>query len=240
MPEKEDKINKEREIYLDVGCGIGSSADFYTLNNGAQKVGVDIEEYLVREISKKESQGHFVVTDAHALPFTSNTYETVYCTHALEHMKHPKRVLSEMVRVTKPEGQLVLTVPHPRYESVVGKLINGYHGPFMHRHVFSPQGIKSLVEEAGFKVKKITTQKWWAAALITSKFLFNHFFPRMEVELGIGKLIPKNVKGGSDSSKTPTRISKVKRLAAIILNLIRPLNQLYPWETSIEAVKTKI
>jgi ubiquinone/menaquinone biosynthesis C-methylase UbiE len=47
-----------------------------------------------------------------SLPFEDNTFDTVICTHALEHIKDHHRALRELLRVTK--GRLIITVPRQR------------------------------------------------------------------------------------------------------------------------------
>lgn len=49
------------------------------------------------------------VADAHELPFKDNSYEIVICREVLEHVKDPKKVLSELHRVLVPGGVLLLS-----------------------------------------------------------------------------------------------------------------------------------
>jgi ubiquinone/menaquinone biosynthesis C-methylase UbiE len=83
----------ESEV-LDVGSG-GSSYSRYFPN----RLTVDIDPARQPEI----------VADAHALPFAPESFELVLCTEVLEHVKNPSQVISELNRVLKPGGMLLLT-----------------------------------------------------------------------------------------------------------------------------------
>ena len=51
------------------------------------------------------------VADADRLPFASCSFDVVICTQTLEYVEDPRRTLSEIYRVLKPEGVLLLSVP---------------------------------------------------------------------------------------------------------------------------------
>jgi SAM-dependent methyltransferase len=49
--------------------------------------------------------------DAHGLPFREGSFDTVLCLEMLEHVPDPDRCLQQIVRVLRPGGRLLLTVP---------------------------------------------------------------------------------------------------------------------------------
>jgi SAM-dependent methyltransferase len=49
------------------------------------------------------------VGDIHSLPFHDNEYGTIVCTEVLEHCHTPQKAISELHRVLKPNGKLLLT-----------------------------------------------------------------------------------------------------------------------------------
>jgi len=79
---------------LDIGSG-GSSYDRYFPN----RITVDIDP------ARKPD----VVGDAHSLPFKDGEFEFILSTEVLEHLKNPRLAISEMHRVLKKDGTLVLT-----------------------------------------------------------------------------------------------------------------------------------
>lgn len=52
-----------------------------------------------------------IQADAYRLPFRDETFDTVLCTEVLEHTHSPQLALSEVHRVLKPGGKLLLTTP---------------------------------------------------------------------------------------------------------------------------------
>jgi SAM-dependent methyltransferase len=79
---------------LDIGAG-GSSYHRYFPN----RVSIDIDP------ARKPD----VVADAHALPFKDQEFEALLCTEVLEHLRDPRTAVSEMSRVLRSGGTLILT-----------------------------------------------------------------------------------------------------------------------------------
>lgn len=82
------------EKVLDVGSGGSSYQRFFP-----NRLSVDIDP------ARKPD----VVADAHSLPFKEGEFGFVLSTEMLEHVQDPKKVVSELMRVLRPGGTLVLT-----------------------------------------------------------------------------------------------------------------------------------
>ncbi len=69
---------------------------------------------LSREILKRyEISPDFIINSpGEIMPFEDNTFDVVYSTNVLEHVKDPQAVLKESVRVLKPGGILQFVVPN--------------------------------------------------------------------------------------------------------------------------------
>lgn len=246
--------NPERKPYaLDVGCGVGSSSGFYALNKEAVRVGIDVNERLVKEISEKEPQSHFVVAEAEHLPFTDQAFEKVYCTHVLEHLKRPLDTVGETHRVLESKGQLVVSTPHPLYEKVNQKITPALHVAVEHHKVFTATTLKRLLKDNGFEVTKISKRFGIATIKNSLLFLINRFFYKREIESQTGRLIFEH----GEISKTKRKwrrflqklsrdldtlifISENKTAALKRYRLLAPLrwfNHLCPWEIYAEAEK---
>ena len=52
-----------------------------------------------------------LLCDAHSLPIKTNCIEEIICAETLEHVRDPKKVLEEILRVLKPGGHCYLTIP---------------------------------------------------------------------------------------------------------------------------------
>jgi len=88
-------------LILDVGCGSDVSYRFRPYFKA--NVFLDIERPIT-------SIPNFVVGDICHLPFRTGSFEEVYCSHVLEHVKHPIKALRELIRVSK--NTLTIKVPH--------------------------------------------------------------------------------------------------------------------------------
>ncbi|MAG44570.1 hypothetical protein CL633_01645 [bacterium] len=69
-----------------------------------------------------------ILARAEKIPMPNETYDFVYSSHCLEHVKCPKKVLKEWIRILKPGGLLILILPHKYfYHNVRDKKGNASH-----------------------------------------------------------------------------------------------------------------
>ena len=96
------------ERALDVGCGAGALAYALAPLVG-EVVGVDSSEDLVDVAREHAPPGAtFVLGDAEALPFPYGDFDLVGCLRVLHHVRRPELVVSEIARVTRPGGRILL------------------------------------------------------------------------------------------------------------------------------------
>lgn len=94
---------KLREKVLDLGCGTGLLADFLKI----PLFGCDISFEMLKKAKKR---GMLVVqADLDALPFKSETFNSVVSFTALQNLPAPDAVLSEIKRISKSDATIVLT-----------------------------------------------------------------------------------------------------------------------------------
>jgi len=85
---------------LDVGCGNRPYEPL--LRNVAEYVGIDVNYQTGRPT---------VSGLAYALPFAADSFDTVFSTQTLEHVEEPHLAVTEMARVLRSGGYLILTAP---------------------------------------------------------------------------------------------------------------------------------
>ena len=104
---------KSGERVLDVGCGVGFLTHGMALKVGeaGQIIGIDKNPEMISHAQKRcESlrQTGFHVGDAAQLPAENETVDAVSCTQVLLYVNDVSKVLSEMMRVLKPGGRIVI------------------------------------------------------------------------------------------------------------------------------------
>jgi len=146
---------------LDVGC-----CDGWILSTLAGKHdvhGVDIGEELVRRAKENglKARVHDVATAP--LPYKDGEFDVVFSGETIEHQVDTDWFLSELNRVLKPGGTLVLTLPNVRTLVSIGMMIfMGLPPKFSARYRashfrdFTLKVGKIAIENHGFEILKIT------------------------------------------------------------------------------------
>ena len=102
---------------LDVGCGNGDDVRTLAQSVGEDGlvVGVDLSAALIAGAEAHPDNARlpvkFIVDDAHALRFEDATFDRCRADRVFQHVPERERVLSEMVRVTKPGGWISVGDP---------------------------------------------------------------------------------------------------------------------------------
>jgi SAM-dependent methyltransferase len=109
---------------LDVGCG--SSRIISALPKGS--VAADI---LLRKLRySRRYRAPLVQASAFALPFADESFSCVLCSQVIEHVPKDSPILSELVRVLKPGGRLVLGTPdYANWQWVITEKAYGVFAP---------------------------------------------------------------------------------------------------------------
>ncbi len=114
----------EGHCVLDVGCGAGYF--LYLIREKYRQhgftpltVGVEISafqlSYMVRRMQKEGvSDAVAVHGNGEFLPFADESFDLLTCSEVLEHIRNPVRALTEMRRVLRPGGTLLLSTPSMR------------------------------------------------------------------------------------------------------------------------------
>jgi SAM-dependent methyltransferase len=96
------------ERVLDVGSGTGAFALAVAPLVG-EVVGVEVDEERVEAARKLAPENvRFEVGDASALPFERASFDLAGCLRVLHHARRPELVVSELSRVVRPGGRILL------------------------------------------------------------------------------------------------------------------------------------
>ena len=92
---------------LDLAAGTGTSSEPYA-DAGVNVVACDFSLGMLKVGKRRRPDIDFVAGDATNLPFEDNSFDASTISFGLRNVNEPKKALSEMLRVTKPGGRLVI------------------------------------------------------------------------------------------------------------------------------------
>lgn len=96
---------------LDAGCGTGALLKLIENTNPESKLfGIDLST-ICCSIAQNKSKAQILVGSIEKLPFPDNKFDIVICLDVLEYFSDPRTAISELVRVLKKDGTLVINVP---------------------------------------------------------------------------------------------------------------------------------
>jgi ubiquinone/menaquinone biosynthesis C-methylase UbiE len=136
---------------LDLGCGDGRFTGLLAAA-GARPVGADVAEAALRRARATHPELEFVlVAVSGPLPLEDVAFDVVWASEVIEHVADTARWLSEVRRILRPGGRLLLTTPnHPRLAILSGGL-ERYADPLSdHLHLYTRKSLRRLLEEFHF------------------------------------------------------------------------------------------
>ena len=119
---------------LDVGCG---SKPYKSLFKVSSYIGLDYDK---EGVNKNLNADYFY--DGTVFPFKESFFDSVICSEVLEHVFNPNQFISELNRVLKPGGSLLITVPFVWDE---------HEQPYDYAR-YSSFGLKHILEKHGFEI----------------------------------------------------------------------------------------
>jgi ubiquinone/menaquinone biosynthesis C-methylase UbiE len=103
-------FRKEWKI-LEAGCGLGRWMIFLSENDYVMS-GIDISESSIESLRKLKPDIDLTVGDIKKMPYDDDEFDAVLSDGVVEHDRNgPNEMLSEMYRVLKPGGVMLIIVP---------------------------------------------------------------------------------------------------------------------------------
>lgn len=130
---------------LDVGCGDGYQIS-YVADIPLQIVGIDISKPKLKKAKRSVQKADLICASALKLPFRPGIYNKVLCLELLEHLRSPLEATSEIDRVLKKKGILIISVPYKEQIISVQCVHCGKSTPHWgHLHSFDERKISSVL-----------------------------------------------------------------------------------------------
>ena len=133
---------------LDAGCGSGRTLE--ELVDYGSVTGVELSEDAV-EMARGRGLGEVVVGRLEELPFPDDSFDLITCLDVIEHTPQDGVALADLLRVCRPGGFMVVTVP--AYPSLWSHHDEANH----HYRRYSRRSLRAAVVGAGWGVCRISS-----------------------------------------------------------------------------------
>jgi SAM-dependent methyltransferase len=175
---------------LDIGCGAGDNAGILKAR-GCQVDGISISETELREAGSSLRSGYLYNLENGLPPeVTQKKYDFVICSHVLEHICYPEKLLKDALSCLKPAGRLVVALPnlmhyHSRWQLLMGNFDYRPIGIWDNTHFrwYTYKTGALLLEKNGFKVIYKTVNGLLPGASFFSKILNNRVSAKLYDQL---------------------------------------------------------
>jgi ubiquinone/menaquinone biosynthesis C-methylase UbiE len=146
---------------LDIATGTGHTA-FALSPHVSSVIGIDITEPMLAEAERLRREKalnnvRFQIGDVHQLAFKDQSFDLVTCRRAAHHFSGIRLAISEMRRVLRSGGRLVIddrSVPENEFLDQCMKLLDTYHDE-SHVREYRPGEWRRMLDEVGFRVETV-------------------------------------------------------------------------------------
>jgi len=137
---------------LDAGCGEGITLEKLTrLFPDRRVVGIDMEPENI-EICRRHNLS-VQAGSLYEIPFADASFDTVLFSEVIEHLKTPEKALSEIFRVVRPGGRVIIIFPNDRTFMLARLALGMVREAFYesgHVRQWTPRQICQALRDAGF------------------------------------------------------------------------------------------
>lgn len=141
------RVTDRRPRILDVGCGTG--ANLIMLSKYGDAEGVDVSEDALA-FCRERGLDQVRLGAGEELPYEDGTFDLVTAFDVVEHMDDDLAGLSEMQRVLRPGGRVLLFVPTFMFLWGLQDDVSN------HRRRYRLPELRHVLEKAGFEIERTT------------------------------------------------------------------------------------
>ena len=158
-----------REAFLDAGCGDGRYLAALDAELPGRIAGVDISERILETARARVPRAELRRANLESLPFDDGDFDLVLSSQVIEHVVDARAAMSELARVLRPGGTLVLSTDNarnvvtralnaPRTLAVRASRLRGRRGRIESpATAYTPASLRTLVEGAELRVDHAET-----------------------------------------------------------------------------------
>ncbi len=143
---------------LDVGCSTGLFAG-EAAKMGWQVTGIDPAEWAIAIARQRVPAGRFFTNTIETAELTDLPFDVITLWDVLEHVDHPRDVLGRLTQWLAPGGHLYLNLPN--IDSLIARGMRTHWPMLLREHLwyFSPQTITRLLQDYGYRVIRIRSNR---------------------------------------------------------------------------------
>ena len=165
---------KPKDKVLEVGCDSGLFSMILKEKFDIELKAVEIVEEKIKTAKQRGINVQKTDIEKDKLPFNDNYFDMVIFAEVIEHLSNPLPILSEIKRVVKPTGTVIISTPNAvgfsaRYSHLLGA--SPHHPPFLetksskgdygiHHFEFTIKQFKDLLEKNGYKIEKVVFSRF--------------------------------------------------------------------------------
>ena len=150
---------------LDVGCGEGGFCALLAAT-GARPVGAEVAREPLDRARRRHPDLRFELVAPHGpLPFDDAAFDMVWASEVIEHVADTARWLSELRRVLRGGGRLLVTTPAHGRAFALGLAVRGLEEHFeptgQHLRFYTRRSLRGLLEDFGFESVQVGAGGGW-------------------------------------------------------------------------------
>lgn len=126
----------ENDFILEIGCGVGDYCSELA-KISYRTIGTDRSI----DYAKNRFNLEFISMSGESICFKADTFDKIFCINVIEHLKYPEKLLSEIQRVLKRNGKLVLETANLNF------FLHDYHFDETHLYEWTITEFKDLVSD---------------------------------------------------------------------------------------------
>lgn len=145
---------------LDIGCGTGALGKKIKEMNKAEVIGITFSKDEA-ELASKDLDRVLIADLNHFNPDLTGKFDCIVCSHVLEHLYDPQKLLKILHNYLTPQGILVVALPNILFWKQRLQFLRGHfkytEGGLMdrtHFRFFDWETAHTLLEKSGYSIKE--------------------------------------------------------------------------------------
>lgn len=149
------KLQSSAQV-ADFGCGHGTLLQVLReLPLGLKLSACDLSPVLAANTQQRVPDAEVRVADIEALPYPDGTFDAAFATEVMEHLATPLKALTEIHRVLKPGGWLLVSLPNRDWFRFDEYLRDRSKFQPVDDHFYRVAEMEGFLQQAGFVVRQV-------------------------------------------------------------------------------------